>query len=309
MKFRTLILIIKACTFISIVYGCRKIGNDNNGFDSIVDTVYIERINVDTIYVNDTIVKIIFTPKEELRTFILQPPAFDSVETQSILMNSLWSGKIETNFNNSLKELYPRGDLEYLPYLLQECIDYDRNGQQMSQFNMALYITMCTEAIDDKELFAQGKTAIETVNYCNRNSPKFGFPVEYPKEFVTGGPWTYRDFIWFSPNAIDTLRIQAISYNNRDALDKLETYYKDKGDDTGIAIYYKVMLGYEGNGDLAEKFFKVLEPHFKETPGFRKAAREVLLRAALCDKNKRAQELCDSLGFSLCDYRLPIVDK
>ena len=27
--------------------------------------------------------------------------------------------------------------------------------------------------------------------------------------------------------------------------------------------------------------------------------------AALCDHNERAQQLCDSLGFSLCDYRLP----
>ena len=168
---------------------------------------------------------------------------------------------------------------------------------------------MCTEAIDDKGLFAQGKSLIESINDYNRNSPKFGFPIEYPDKFIKGGPCTFRKYIQFSPNAIDTLRIQAISYNNRDALDKLETYYKDKGDDTGIAIYYKVMLGYEGNGDLAEKFFKVLEPHFKETPGFRRAVREVLLRAALCDKNKRAQELCDSLGFSFCDYRLPIVDK
>lgn len=95
-----------------------------------------------------------------------------------------------------------------------------------------------------------------------------------------------------------------IAHNNRDALEKLEAYYKDKGNDTGIAIYYKVMLGYEGNGDLAEKFYKVLEPHFNDTPGFRKTVREVLIRAALCDKNIRAQELCDSLGFSLCDYRI-----
>ena len=45
---------------------------------------------------------------------------------------------------------------------------------------------------------------------------------------------------------------------------------------------------------------------FYRTPYFRTAVREVLLRAALCDHNERAQELCDSLGFSICDYRLPV---
>ena len=69
------------------------------------------------------------------------------------------------------------------------------------------------------------------------------------------------------------------------------------------------MLGYEGNGDLAERFYRVLEPYFNETPKFRTAVREVLLRAALCDHNKRAQELCDSLGFSLCDYRITLPGK
>ena len=112
--------------------------------------------------------------------------------------------------------------------------------------------------------------------------------------------------MWFEPTAIDTLRVKVIAHNDREALEKLEKYYHDKGDDKGLAIYYKVMLGYEGNGDLAERFYRVLEPHFKETPEFRGAVREVLLRAAICDGNARAQELCDSLGFSLCDYRLPL---
>ena len=30
------------------------------------------------------------------------------------------------------------------------------------------------------------------------------------------------------------------------------------------------------------------------------------VRGALCDHNARAQELCDSIGFSLCDCRLPL---
>ena len=82
--------------------------------------------------------------------------------------------------------------------------------------------------------------------------------------------------------------------------------YSEKDDDTGIAIYYKVMLGYEGNGDLAEKFYYTLRPYIDDEHRYFNGIRTVLLRAAICDHNARAQELCDSLGFSLCDYRLPL---
>lgn len=101
---------------------------------------------------------------------------------------------------------------------------------------------------------------------------------------------------------IAPLSKRALFHNDRKALESLEAYYKQVYP-KGIAIYYKILLSYDGNGDLAEKFYRTLEPYFDETPQFRMAAREVLLRAALCDHNERAQELCDSLEFSLCDYK------
>lgn len=104
---------------------------------------------------------------------------------------------------------------------------------------------------------------------------------------------------------LDSLIVRVVAHNDRNALARLEQYYNDKGNPKGIAIYYKVLLSYDGNGDLAERFYKVLEPYYDETPEFRRAVRETLLRAALCDQNERAQQLCDSLGFSLCDYKLP----
>lgn len=150
-------------------------------------------------------------------------------------------------------------------------------------------------------------------NYNKKHDTDFKYPETYKKGALQLRLVDYLvdDYegekeLRIEPSAIDTLRVLAVIHNSRWALERLEKYYHDKGDDKGLAIYYKVMLGYEGNGDLAERFYRVLEPHFKDTPEFRGAAREVLLRAAICDGNARAQELCDSLGFSLCDYRLPL---
>lgn len=260
------------------------------------DTLYIDRLRVDTVIIHDTI-KVIKDWHEV--SFILQPDMYDSVRSREKLEKSLWSKEIDTYKpgNNSV-ELETRTDLEYLPYYLSLC-----NASYMYLRDMVsadIFISLCTEAIDDKKLFDLGKHIIENIN--KKVGRKYN---EYPDSFTKGGMETYRQFMWFEPTAIDTLRVKAIAHNDRKALEKLEKYYHDKGDDKGLAIYYKVMLGYEGNGDLAERFYRVLKPHFKETPEFRGAVREVLLRAALCDGNARAQELCDSLGFSLCDYRLP----
>lgn len=108
---------------------------------------------------------------------------------------------------------------------------------------------------------------------------------------------------------IDSLRVRVVAHNDREALQELEKYYHDKGDDKGIAIYYKVLLSYEGNGDLAERYYNVLKPYLAKQPELFNGRREVLLRASICDGNVRAQELCDSLGISFCDYRLPLPEK
>ena len=303
MKFKFVATWIVMGVMIFILLACTQ----NKYFREIHynDTIYLEKTRVDTVWVQDTIVRIFSAPDDKKITYISQPAMYDSLETQKILINSISSGIIGCLSDKGQKELFLRDDLEYLPYLLAEFMEYG-NSEEVSAYNTYLYITMCTEAIDDRELFMQGRLTIEAINDFINNSGANQFSYEYPEKFIKGGPHTFRDFIWYSPTRVDTLRIQAIAHNDRLALKELEEYYKTKGDETGIAIYYKVMLGYEGNGDLAEKFYRVLEPHFNETPGFRKAVREVLLRAAHCDNDKRAQELCDSLGFSLCDYRLPL---
>lgn len=106
--------------------------------------------------------------------------------------------------------------------------------------------------------------------------------------------------------SVDSLRIRVVAYNDRNALGKLERYYHDRNEPRELAIYYQVLLNYDGNGDLAERFYYVLRPYLKEKAQYLNGIHEVLLRAALCDHNERAQELCDSLGFSLCDYKIPV---
>lgn len=226
---------------------------------------------------------------------------YDSVKSREILDKFLWRKKIDNYKVGETIELETRTDLEYLPYYLLLC--NDNHSYLPVGMSADIFISLCTEAIDDKNLFDLGKKVIDNLN--KKVGEKY-WPLEYPDGFTKGGMETYREFMWFEPTTLDTLRVKAIAHNDRDALAKLEKYYMDKGDDKGIAIYYKVLLGYEGNGDLAERFYRVLEPHLGKTPELRFAVREVLLRAAICDGNVRAQELCDSLGFSLCDYRLPV---
>lgn len=187
---------------------------------------------------------------------------------------------------------------KYLPYYILNCSDPSLGDKPFYEL-----ISFCTEAIDDKKLFDLGKQIIDKIN--DQRYPAHR-PIEYPDSFTKGGMVTCREFMWFEPTAIDTIRVKAIAHNDRDALARLEKYYHDNCNDKELAIYYKVLLSYEGNGDLAERFYRLLEPYFAETPELRIAVREVLLRAAYCDNDKRAQELCDSLGFSLCDYRLQI---
>ncbi len=279
--------------------------SDSNGVASVnqreKDTVYVDRFITDTVIVHDTIKE----PNEWYEvSHILQPDMYDSVQTRKKLEEFLWSKRIDRFKSNNKVELETRTDLEYLPYFLSFCNDsYTDLPAGMSAM---IFISLCSASIDDKNLFDLGKFVIDNLN--NRLDSKKR-TIEYPDSFTKGGMETFRQFMWFEPTAIDTLRVKVIAHNDREALEKLEKYYHDKGDDKGLAIYYKVMLGYEGNGDLAERFYRVLEPHFKDTPEFRGAVREVLLRAAICDGNARAQELCDSLGFSLCDYRLPLPEK
>lgn len=291
------------------LYSCKN--NNSNSMSSknrgISDTVYIEQFRIDTVHIDhyekdtifvcDRIVSGTEANGKEV-SFILQPAMYDSAATRKLLDKFLWMNTIENYTDNGQTELYTRTDLEYLPYLLLLC----NNSNNLTSGNDLQYVFMslCAECIDDKRLFDLGKQIIEQINKKRKR-----FKIEYPDEFSKGYMETFRMPKMFEPTTIDTLRVRVVAHNDRKALKKLEKYYLDKNDGLGIAIYYKVLLGYEGNGDLAEKFYRVLEPYFEKTPQLRSAVREVLLRAAICDHNDRAQQLCDSLGFSLCDYRLP----
>lgn len=254
---------------------------------------------------------------------IIAPPVLDSLQTQKIMEACLWKNYIDVpkDANRNVKpDIYASNTLEHLPYYMINFstlvnILNGRNFNLISEFTK-----VCTGAIDDPKLYEFGKHCIEMLNAAEKNKKphvvtrkKDGVKItlpptkyEYPDSFTPATVYRLYNHYDFNLTHIDTLRLKALMYNDRQSLNELEKYYSEKGDDKGIAIFYKVMLGYEGNGDLAERFYKVLEPYFDDTPEFRSAVREVLLRAAHCDKNKRAQELCDSLGFSLCDYRLPL---
>lgn len=298
--------ILFPCIMVLILYAICLLGCNNNTAvpEHIIerDTIYIERLRTDTIIFRDTIIKEVEGWREV--SYIMEPDMYDSINSRKKLEEFLWSKKIDEYKSNISVELETRTDLEYLPYYLLLCNDsYTKLPVGKSAY---IFVSLCTEAIDDKNLFDLGKKVIDNLN--KKVGEKY-WPIEYPDGFSEGGMETDREYMSFEPTAIDTLRVKTIAHNDREALAKLEKYYHDKGDDKGIAIYYKVLLGYEGNGDLAERFYRVLEPYFGKTPELRFAVREALLRAALCDHNKRAQELCDSLGFSLCDYRLPLPGK
>ncbi len=258
-------------------------------------------------------------------TIMIEPGInqLDSITTQKILETALINGYIDIerwqeHYGYDIK-LYFKADLGYLPYYMLTFRHPDRIPLGSTEF-IEEYISMGVDAIDDPKLFNLIKEDVTALNdylekhtfeESNDSSQHLKRTIyEYPDSFI-GGDALFSGYYLdsFTCNETDTLRVRAVVHNDREALAALEKYYRDNGDDKGIAIYYKVMLGYEGNGDLAERFYRVLEPYFNETPKFRTAVREVLLRAALCDHNKRAQELCDSLGFSLCDYRITLPEK
>ena len=221
---------------------------------------------------------------------------------------------------NSTPNIYAKSNIEHLPYYM---INYCNPVNILNGRNFNLideFTNICSGTIDDPMLYELGRRCISMLNAAEKkkgptivtrrkDGKKITIPptqYEYPDSFNPARVYRLYGYHDYNLTRIDTLRLKALIYNDRQALKEIEKYYKKKGDDTGIDIYYKVMLCYEGNGDLAEKFYRVLEPHFNKTPEYRSAVREVLLRAAHCDNDRRAQELCDSLGFSLCDYRLPL---
>lgn len=180
------------------------------------------------------------------------------------------------------------------------------------------YIAMCSVVYDDKDLYELGRQAVNKLNKRRTARPEKvihrpdGYTL-YDKEkpipyySYDNNVKAYKYCLMgdlFVPSRIDTLRVRTVVHNDRKALRELEKYYRKIGYDLGIAIYYKALLCRDGNGDLAERLYQVLQPYFYDRPELENAAREALIRAAMCDNNKRAKELCDSLGYSFCDYKV-----
>ena len=239
----------------------------------------------------------------------------DSIQTEIQLDNILnggyiWLPGITESYNLPL--LKERDDLRYLPYM------YLMYGQT---YLPDLIASCYVWTFDDLCVYdnSRGDTLLYNIGACCTDR------ANYVKKYIAGAG-SEADVVWY-PNIdeielgkysankvdingvsydIDSLRIRIIACNDRNALELLERYYTSIKQRKELAIYYKVMLSYEGNGDLAEKYYKVLKPYLRKRPEFLNGVREVLLRAAYCDNDRRAKELCDSLGFSFCDYRLPL---
>lgn len=232
----------------------------------------------------------------------------DSLETEFRLDDIYNGGYIAVNGRNKYEyqELWQRGDLRYLPYIYLALGERYLPRPIAQQYNQMI-IDMCGYAQNDS-VYYFGKL------FSKRLRDKYSKLCESDPDFrMRKYPERERIIKRKSPKVqiddkvydLDSLRISVIGFNDRNALGLLEKYYKSIDMGKELAAYYKVMLGFEGNGDLAERYYEVLKPYLSEKPEFYGGIKEVLLRAALCDHNERAQELCDSLGFSLCDYRLP----
>lgn len=230
-------------------------------------------------------------------------PCLDSINTELQLDNIIDGGYIK---NTSCYFLKSRKDLRYLPYYVQMFNDcYLPKGK--ARLFKGIYGSMSHKL--DTGLMKIYNHILESEHSKNSDLEIDG--LKYDFEFKPGLTYSClnKDSIDGAFLSIDSLRVRVVAHNDRDALQKLETYYTNRNEAKELAIYYKVMLNYEGNGDLAERFYYVLRPYIDEEHQYMNGIRTVLLRAALCDHNARAQQLCDSLGFSLCDYRLPRLDE
>lgn len=233
----------------------------------------------------------------------------DSLETEIQLDNIINGSYISVDLGNRkfYRGLHERKDLRYLPYLF-----IVMNEQFLPRPITDRYILMiydrCGYSLNDS-IYELGKVySVEVMDKYSRlfkpdsiNPWRWSYPEHSDLIHEDQSPIVQIEDSWYN---LDSLRISVIGYNDRHALDLLKKYYNNIRMGKELAVYYKIMLAFEGNGDLAECYFDVLKPYLEEQPEFYNSIREVLLRAALCDNNERAQKLCDSLGFSLCDYRV-----
>lgn len=299
--------IVLSLTASMLLCSCGGSQSSGNAMLSERDTLCVHIVKVDTLVMRDTIT--IGPEKIEIHEVhdytAPEIPILDSVSTQRVLEKSLETNAIELpEINGSYPRMYYRTDLEYLPYLIMTFSKpYPLGWQKDCLFD--LYKDLCCNSIDDKMLFESWSNYVDVMNKQIDAEPQFVHPKTGK---IRNRRWSYPDKAFhdkyysygkFSKTVIDTLRVKALIHNDRDALTQLEKYYHDKDYELGIAVYYIVMLNFEGNGDLAERIYQLLKKYWVENPGYKRTVYEALNLAALRDNNLRAQQLCDSLGYKL----------
>lgn len=300
MKLYIIIVLLLFCLVGNSCTGTYRKGEDAPNHR---DTVYVNRVYTDTVIMRDTITM----PPETIVTHIVsnyiprELIILDSIETQNIMEGSLAEGRIVLSpINGEYPDcLFYWKDLEYMPYMMMTLSKPYPSWDSVYKTCLSYMIDICYHTIFDTLLQEYGKRYIDAYNEQIESEP----PLMNRRGEVIDRRKPYPEQIGLRKiSAIDSLRIKALIHNDRDALTKLEEHYRAIDYELGVAVYYKLMLGFEGNGDLAERFYRVLQPHFSENPRLKLAAKEVLTTAALRDGNQRAQELCDSLEYQLHVY-------
>ena len=237
----------------------------------------------------------------------------DSLQTE-IQLENIINGTYVGDYNSFYREFWGRDykyrDLRYLPYCYIALLDERYLPRYIAYKDIFMVDLLCDNAVDSVFYFGDTISVLSHEKYWKLCRPDSVIDINKIREsWRNRSKTSVATQIESKSCILDSLRIRVIGYNDRNALSLLEKYYSNSGTIKELAVYYKIMLGVEGNGDVAERYYKVLKPYLAEQPEFFNSIRDVLLRAAICDHNERARQLCDSLGISLCDYRLSVLDE
>lgn len=265
-------------------------------------------MKVQILFFTSIILMMLYSCSRERDEFLTVTPIPMSKDATEYFLDNIISGwYIDPYLSPENSERFPslkeRSDLRYLPYY------YDMFNENRMPYKIASKNSFFFDGLPfysqyaDSALFNAITSCIQRYYRQSSHNKKLFEPTEEYE--LRNGRHSY-DSIAGEIFNIDSLRVRIVAYNDRSALEKIEKYYTERNYLRELAIYYKVMLSYDGNGDLAEKFYNVLKPYLIDKEQYWNSIRKVLLRAAICDRNERAQFLCDSLGFSLCDYKLPV---
>ena len=286
-KIRTTFYLCSIYNLFIVLFGCASCSNRD----------YM-RLDDNRIVIDNHIYQITDDLYEEEECMCI--PQLDSIETAVILDKLIVTGMLLPDKEDGvIPSLYDPLDLSLLPYYI---ISINSPKYTSAQVRYAWdLLELCTSRYNDPGLLEFGKAL--TYNYFRNNNANSELLNEILSKEYSGKKFSnQRGELKID---VDSLRVRTIIYNDRDALNELEQYYNQMNRSKEIAIYYRILLTRAENNDLVEKYVHLINKYFTVSE-FRSAVREVLLRAAHCDNDRRAQELCDSLGFSLCDYRLPL---